>query len=132
MAEPDQLTDDHLHRRLGWNVLPDAEHAPTSLPECIIDACVASDVGLKLGPPVLEIALWHVKVLRAGMPEAAIDEHGEQHWAEHDVWVRPNASGTHEPVLSKTKSEVVETSAQRLLGPRSRPAVCIPDPRREG
>ena len=59
---------------LGRLVLPDPHHPPARVGEPTVGGAVARDVGVELGPPPRPVVPRRGGVLRAAVPEAAVDE----------------------------------------------------------
>ncbi len=55
-------------------MFPESKHRPASLLEERVEPFVTVHVGLNLARPVFGVGLCHGVVLRASVPEAAIDE----------------------------------------------------------
>jgi hypothetical protein len=58
-------------------VLPDPDDGPSLGRESAVDPPVPPDVESELGCPVLAIVSGNIAMLRAGVPETAIHEHGD-------------------------------------------------------
>ena len=72
-------------------VFPDAEDGPAFLAEEFFGGAVAGDVALDFFEPVFLVGGGHAAVLRAAVPEAAVDENGEALFGEDEV--RPAGDG---------------------------------------
>jgi hypothetical protein len=94
-------------------VLPDPPDQPALLRQRLVHALVAFGVRRELRRPVGDVALRHSAVLRAGMPEAAVEEHGDLGPGEDDVRMHAYLARPDEEVLPKPKTPGVQ------LGPKS-------------
>jgi len=66
-------------------VLPNANDHPACLNQSPVDNEVTLVVSLDLRPPIVGVSARRDEVLRAAMPEAAINENGHARPAEYDV-----------------------------------------------
>ena len=66
-------------------MFPNTHYKPTPVRQDQIVSAVSSDVPVELGLPVARISPWLVAMLRAAVPEAAVNEHGHAASREHDV-----------------------------------------------
>jgi hypothetical protein len=88
---------------VGRLVLPRSDNFPARGAERALDSTVPGEVSLELRDPVVRVAARNVAVLRAAVPEAAVNEHGDAPAAEDDV----------RPHLKTVESEwIVDTEAQ--------------------
>jgi len=123
---------DPLDRDLGCDVFPDAHDRPTGFAERVVHSTVPGDVGRELRHPVVPVALGHVLVVWAAVPEAAIDEHRHPPRGEHDIRVDPDITSPKEQVLSEPEATTVQARAQADLWLGAGPAVGLADLRRSG
>ena len=79
-------------------------------------ALVALAVAADLRRPVVAVARRHPAVLRAAVPEAAVDEHRDAAAREHDVGLRPPAGRDDHVVLAEAQPARVQRAAERDLG----------------
>jgi hypothetical protein len=62
-------------------MLPNSNHLPTKRPQAGVRVPVAGHVRFDLGSPPSGVCFWPGSVNRAGVPEAAVDEHADlQPW----------------------------------------------------
>lgn len=85
-------------------MFPNTEDAPSS---CIQNrrlpkVPVPRSADLRL--PKIAIGDRHLAVLRASVPEAAVDEHNDFAAGEHDVWSEPLAPDQKREVLSESQT----------------------------
>lgn len=66
-------------------VRPEPEHQPICLLKQIGRLLISSQIPRDLRLPVAHVRLGHDEVDRAGMPEAAVNEHSDLESGEHDV-----------------------------------------------
>ena len=93
-------------------VLPDSDHEPTGGLQPSRGILVAATIGLEFLPPPLSIVPRHGSVLRAQMPEAAVDEHRNSLTGEDDV--DPSA-----PPVERRVDAVTETPTPEFLSERN-------------
>ena len=74
-----------------WLVLPEAQCQPPCFFQCGIDFSIALYISGDFGRPVRLVRLRLLIVLRASVPEAAVDEHRHLSRAKHDVSSAPDA-----------------------------------------
>lgn len=90
---------------------PAAHYHPTCLGEKPIEFAVPGDILLDLGNPVLGVSARPPVVLRALMPEAAVDKDSKFETRKDDVrrpahfWQRPTADVEPEPSAVQDRSE---------------------------
>lgn len=129
----------HLDRIL---VLPESQNGPAEGVQMLVGSSIPLDVPTKfLGPP-LSIRLRNAQMLRAGVPEATIDEDRDLGRTEHHVRTSPAHSGqrsVHAITESTSMSLLAEqhlrrgiaawsaAHALRHLGTRSRRPVVVGD-----
>src|SRR5829696_3259520 len=100
-------------------VLPGAEHLPAVTCERAVDSTVSGDVASELRLPVRGVRTWRVAVVRAAVPEAAVDEDGEARAREDHVG--SNDSG-------RSRDWVIDPEAQPTsveLRPQSQFRSCV-------
>src|SRR5829696_904503 len=100
-------------------VLPGAEHLPSVTCERAVDSTVSGDVASELRLPVRGVRPWRVAVVRAAVPEAAVDEDGEARAREDHVG--SNDSG-------RSRDWVIDPEAQPTsveLRPQSQFRSCV-------
>lgn len=83
-AAEHKLLDLGRHER-GLFVFPESTHCPTRRCQLAVVAAVAFHVGQELRPPPVPVGRWCRGMLRAGVPEAAVQEHSDALAAENDV-----------------------------------------------
>jgi hypothetical protein len=76
---------DAFGRFVGTLMRPDANDTPTRGTQASIGIRVSGAVGLDFVTPKLRVALWPGGVLRATVPEAAIDEDGDSGAGKNDI-----------------------------------------------
>ena len=99
----------------GSLVLPRPYHAPSGLFEGLVDRTVSGHVPSELGLPVIGVGPRLIAVDGAGMPEAAVDEHGDPDPGERDVHPHYAPRNAKRQVLAEPQSPAVELGAQRDL-----------------
>lgn len=92
----------------GVLVLPHLHHGPACLCDLPPSRSVAASVGVNLGGPEVRIGLRNRVVLRATVPEAPIDVHGQPQAGKHDV------GGTAYVAERRTVHEEPEASTVKL------------------
>lgn len=116
MSSLGQPLEDAGHHHVDRLVLPRPDNPPPSTLEGASDQPVARDVSFELGDPVVAVPLGNVAVLRAAMPKAAVDEHGDAPAREDDVGLRRDG-GQLEPVVdAEAQAPRVEAASERALG----------------
>ena len=94
-------------------MFPESQNSPTCICKCIIHLDISSDVAFKFGQPVIAVPLWEGGVLRATVPEAAIDEYGYLASSEDYVGSSAAAEGCVVRPISETSS--MEKASNRQL-----------------
>ena len=74
----------------GETMFPNPKHAPTRLPQDPRYKQITFCVRGKLAPPECAVASWDFAVLRAAVPETAINKHGEFLLRKSKVWPAKN------------------------------------------
>ncbi len=97
-------------------VLPEPDDIPTCGPKGRVDGAVTLNVASELRLPVVEVDLRLPSVLRASVPEAAIDEHCDSLSLEGDVGANPSAPGFDREVHPEPEPPSVQFAAERELG----------------
>lgn len=109
-------------------VLPYADRRPTLGSESRLDLSVSLHVSCELGLPVGAVHPRHVRVLRAAVPEAAVDEDGETRAGEGDVnSYRPPARDSDRIVAAEAEPGAVKGRAESELGPSVPLSVALHD-----
>ncbi len=105
-------------------VLPDVQRLPTDFTKADVVASITGDVGSELRCPPFAIRLRTHAVLRAGVPETAVNEHCKSKPRHHEI----GPPGEVSSVEPEPHPACVQSSAQFHLWPR------VPDPltRHEG
>ncbi len=67
-------------------MFPDAQYAPSFCAKLSIHPAITSHVAVELRFPEVEVAFWAILMLRAAMPEAAVNEHRKLDLREGEVW----------------------------------------------
>lgn len=80
--------EDSARDGVGGLVLPRADDMPAGGAESAVDAPITRGVAFELRAPIADVATGCIAVLRAAVPEAAINEDGDPPAREDDV--RPN------------------------------------------
>lgn len=109
-------------------MLPEADDLPTGLDERRVDRSIALDVLAELRRPVPFVGRRLSPMLRAGVPEASIDEHGNLPRSEDDVWPHSDLADVQAEVLAITKPETVQRFPQPdfRFGVRSAVSLHVP------
>lgn len=96
-------------------MLPNPDDRPSGLCEPAIGISIPSSIRFNLGAPELAVAVRLGCVLRASVPEAAVNEDGDPRWAEDDV----NSAATvseHGPIDSEPQPAGMQRPPQRNFG----------------
>lgn len=103
--------------RYGANVFvfPCPDHLPPGRIERYDSRFIAFDVPAELRDPVVLVALGRDVMVRAAVPEAAIDEDHDTSASEDDVRLDPNSVAADEQVLSEAQPSTVKLRPERLL-----------------
>ncbi len=116
------LRDARGSRRRGF-MLPDAKHTPSGLYEHLVNLPVSRDVAPKLLPPKCRVCSRGRVMVRAAVPETAVEKNGDlttrEHYVSRAADLR-NGSRIH----AVPKPKTVKFSPQRHLGPGVSRAVC--------
>lgn len=96
-------------------VFPNTYHVPACVGQAVVRVSVAHHIGLNLLAPEGGIRLGPGSVLRAAMPEAAVDEDNHARWAKDDVGAAPPIP-EHAMVYAKPQPALVKLPTQRDLG----------------
>jgi len=75
----------------GILVLPGAQDSPSRLDKPTISVAIPGAIGLDLRPPPVRVCLGPGDVIRASVPEAAVDVDGDSPSREDDVCAAPEA-----------------------------------------
>ena len=114
---PGQRREHGRNRRIEGFMFPDPDDVPAGCRERGVRHPVSLDVPPQLGLPVPGVVGRLAAMLRTGVPEAAIHEHGDATRGERDVGPDPLALSQVEPVvLAEPVPLVVQRPAQRDLG----------------
>jgi hypothetical protein len=85
-------------------MLPETEHEPSGFHESLICVAVTLNVAQHFFGPISRVRSRRNIVLRAAMPIAAVDEHGNLRWAEYHVcrsakvWERAGGHAVSQPL----------------------------------
>jgi hypothetical protein len=122
----DQVRSDHR-----VVMLPDAEYGPAGFTQHRVNLSVTTNVSINFGNPIIDIAAWLPIVLRAPVPEAAVDEHRDLCANEHHIsrtantgdWAPRNPITKAAPVQHRSESQLrlrvpAPISLHRLAGRR--------------
>src|SRR5580692_13001245 len=105
--------DHGVYRLRERYVLPEPDHRPAGLRERLVGGAVTLDVPGQLRRPVPVIVLRLAAVVRAGVPEAAVDEHGDLAAGKRDVRADPAQRQVEPEVLAVAVAPGVQRGAQR-------------------
>lgn len=103
-------------------MLPESEDRPAEVLQVSGGRLVASAVLLELRGPPVTVRGWHLPVLRAAMPEAAVDEHSDLRAREGDV-DRSSRQAGNGVVDAVAVPRCVQQTAQRQFRPGVPPGV---------
>jgi hypothetical protein len=117
-----------LHGYLGILVLPSMNDDPTGLGECEVYGSIALLVPSELGNPVRPVGSGDVLMLRAAVPEAPVDEHGNARSREYNVGPHPGCASPDPEILAEPEALAMQlgSEADLRLGPRA--PVAPPNP----
>ena len=93
-------------------VFPDAHHDPSARLEPLVCVAISRDVRINLFAPPGPVVLRRRSVIRAAMPEAAVDEYGDPSEGDYDVGGPPGAFD-HRPMESESKAAAMEFAPER-------------------
>jgi hypothetical protein len=101
-------------------VLPRPDHAPSYLAQALVGLTVSRDITIELGAPPVGICLGSYGVLRTAVPEASVNEDGNQRSCEGDIGTTRKAGDVHSVAEPSTVKLAAESTLR--LGAR-RPQV---------
>lgn len=99
---------DLIKRDVDIFVFPDSNYLPSRLHQHVAVSPIAIYVSFDLRVPVLRVDRWASTMLRAAMPEAAIDEYGDLLFGEDYVRTHAPAGEIYPQVTSISVTEAVE------------------------
>src|ERR1700761_5529678 len=95
-------------------MFPESDYGPPGFAESGVGGPVPFDVTAELRLPVPGVGRRLTPVIRAAVPEAAVNEHGDPAGGEHDVGTDPDAARQIEPqILAVTVALAVQRPPQR-------------------
>jgi hypothetical protein len=95
-------------------VLPYADNGPSRFCEQRIVAAIARDIAIDLMTPIKTVSLGNMTVLRAAVPEATIDEHGDTGRDKQDICLAPKPR-YRALMFPEAQASSVEYRAEQLL-----------------
>jgi hypothetical protein len=110
-----QDVDDLSDGDIEWHVLPEPKHLPSFSHKDARHATIPFAISRELGDPVLGIGLGHSAVIRASMPEAAVDEHGDPRARKHEIWPDAKLAGDDRKIPSVTVAAAMQCGSQAPL-----------------
>src|SRR4051794_13117893 len=95
-------------------MLPNANHSPTGFAQSGVRVSIAADVAIELRPPPVGVPRGRRAVLRARVPEAAVEVDGNPSPRKHQVSAPPKTNDRRaiDPV---PKSQGMHRSTERKL-----------------
>ena len=111
---PKQGLADTIGYQADVLVLPRPDDDPASRLKRVIVGAVAVDVALQLGRPPANVALRWAEMLRAAMPEAAVDEDGDPCAGEDNIGTASDAAKRGE-MLPEAQPAPMQLRTQRPL-----------------
>ena len=98
-------------------MFPDTDRQPTEFDQRFVVAAISGDISVQLRFPPGPVGFRQYPVVRATVPETAVEKHGDTCPCEHHVW------GTGKPahMLPESEAETVQFTAQTDLAGRIAP-----------